>query len=53
MWRDYLEKNHIERIYNTYNNFADEDGFAKVVGIEEIEAAIEDAQENALLNQIL
>ena len=32
----YLDKSHIERIYKSYLNFKDEDGFAKVVTLEKI-----------------
>lgn len=32
----YLEQNHIDRIYNAYQNYADEDGFSKVVTIDEV-----------------
>ena len=32
----YLEQSHIERIYNAYSNYADEDGFSKVVTIDEV-----------------
>ncbi len=32
----YLDKSHIERIYKSYLNFKDEDGFAKVVKLEKI-----------------
>jgi type I restriction enzyme M protein len=32
----YLEQNHIERIYNAYKNYTDEDGFSKVVLIDEV-----------------
>jgi len=32
----YLEQSHIERIYNAYQNYADEDGFSKVVTIDEV-----------------
>jgi len=32
----YLEQTHIERIYNAYRNYQDEDGFCKVVGIEDV-----------------
>ena len=32
----YLEQSHIERIYNAYKNYADEEGFSKVVTIDEV-----------------
>lgn len=32
----FLESKHIERIFNSYKDFKDEEGFAKVVGIETI-----------------
>ena len=32
----YLEQNHIDRIYNAYKNYADEDGFSKIATIEEV-----------------
>jgi type I restriction enzyme M protein len=32
----YLEQNHIERIYNAYKNYVDQDGFSKVVSIEDV-----------------
>ncbi|MEI8617624.1 N-6 DNA methylase [Pseudoalteromonas sp. B193] len=32
----YLEQNHIERIYNAYQNYTDEEGFSKVVTIDEV-----------------
>lgn len=32
----YLEQGHIERIYNAYKAFSDEDGFAKVIGVEDV-----------------
>jgi len=32
----YLDKSHIERIYKSYLNFKDEDGFAKIVTLEKI-----------------
>lgn len=32
----YLEQNHIERIYNAYKSYVDQDGFSKVVSIEDV-----------------
>ncbi len=32
----YLEKNHIERIHNAYKAYQDQDGFCKVVSIEDV-----------------
>jgi type I restriction enzyme M protein len=32
----YLDKSHVERIYKSYLNFKDEDGFAKIVTLEKI-----------------
>ena len=32
----YLENNHIERIYNAYNAYEDQEGFCKVVSIDEV-----------------
>ena len=32
----YLEQNHIERIYNAYKAYQDQDGFCKVVSIEDV-----------------
>ncbi|MFT6779299.1 MAG: type I restriction enzyme M protein, partial [Paraglaciecola sp.] len=32
----YLEQNHIERIYNTYKSYADDNGFSKVVSVEDV-----------------
>ncbi len=32
----YLEQNHIERIYNAYKAYQDQDGFCKIVSIEDV-----------------
>lgn len=32
----YLEKNHIQRIYNSYKSFTDEDGFSKIISNETV-----------------
>jgi type I restriction enzyme M protein len=32
----YLDKSHIDRIYSSYTNFRDEEGFSRVISIEKI-----------------
>ena len=43
----FLENNHIERIYNAYTTYKDEEGFCKVVSIEDV------LKHNASLNMAL
>jgi type I restriction enzyme M protein len=43
----FLESNHIERIYNAYTTYKDEEGFCKVVSIEDV------LKHNASLNMAL